>query len=192
MSHVEAQLTYLQNLTARSIQGAEQIIALNIQTARASMEKSSAAVRQLLSAKDPRDLLALTTSTQEHFDSLMAYGRALAGIATSLPAPQAAPAAAPEEVEAAATETVAPVVLAAPETTPEPAAELAPPAPALPLKIKPKASAKPAAAKPAAAPFPSVATRAVKVSGTKPVDAAKPPPAQLDMLASKPKAAKKK
>lgn len=188
MSHVEAQLTYLQNLTARSIQGAEQIIALNIQTARASMEKSSAAVRQLLSAKDPRDLLALTTSTQEHFDSLMAYGRALAGIATSLPAPQAAPAPAAVELEVAAADTVAPVVVAVPEV----AAELAPPPAALPLNIKPKASAKPAAAKPAAAPFPSVAPRAVKVSGIKPVDAVKPVPAQLDMLTSKPKAAKKK
>lgn len=192
MSHVEAQLTYLQNLTARSIQGAEQIIALNIQTARAAMEKSSAAVRQLLSAKDPRDLLALTTSTQEHFDSLMAYGRALADIATTRPAPQAAPAAA----EMAAAGTVAPVVLAAPEAAPavapELAPELAPSAAPLPVNIKPKASARPAAAKPAAAPFPSVAPRAVKVSGIKPVDAVKPPPAQLDMLASKPKSAKKK
>ena len=68
----EAQFNYLQSLAARSIESTGKIIALNLSTARATMEQSSAAVRQLFSVKDPRDLLALTASTQQNFDSMLA------------------------------------------------------------------------------------------------------------------------
>lgn len=167
----QAQLTYLQNLAARSIDSAGKIIALNISTARASMEQSSAAMRQLFTVKDPRDLLALTSSTQVSFENMLAYGRALADIASatqaSLPAPEADPVG----------------VLTTPEAL-------------LPVKAKPipKAIAKAAPAKPAATPFPIVAARPVVVKGIKPAAAVPPSvePKQLDMLVPKPKASKKK
>jgi len=175
---VEAQLNYFQTLTARSLASAEQIIALNISTARASMEKSSAAVQQLFAVKDPRDLLAFTTSTQDNFESLLAYGRKLADIASGIQLTLAVEEADPFEAPA----------------TPAQKAEPAEPA-ALPVKAKPVAKAVPPqpAAKtvppqPAAAPFPIV------VKGVKPADAVKPEaePKQLDMLVPKPKASKKK
>lgn len=172
----ESQLNYLQSLVASSIESAGKIIALNISTVRASMEQSSAAVRQVFSAKDPRDLLTLTTSTQESFESMLAYGRALAAIAsaTQVSLPEPAPKAAPIDVPADPVEM-------------------------LPVKAKPvarvvsKVIAKPAPAKSAAAPFPAAAARPLKVS-TKPVAAAAPSvePKQLDMLTPKPKASKKK
>lgn len=81
-SQVEAQLAFLQNATAKAVEGAEKIIALNLSTSRASIEKSAAAVRQLLTVRDPRDLLTFTTQSQENFDTLLAYGRELFTIAT--------------------------------------------------------------------------------------------------------------
>ncbi|HEY0061819.1 MAG TPA: phasin family protein [Telluria sp.] len=81
-SQVEAQLAFFQNVTAKAVEGAEKIIALNLSTSRASVEKTGAAVRQLFSVQDPRDLFSLTTQTQENFDALLAYGRELFTIAT--------------------------------------------------------------------------------------------------------------
>lgn len=110
-SQVEAQLAFFQNVTAKAVEGAEKIIALNLNTSRASIEKSTAAMRQLLTVKDPRDLLTFTTQSQESFDTLLAYGRELFTIATGAqaamlktPSPQAG-----QEVQALA----APVVKAA-------------------------------------------------------------------------------
>jgi phasin family protein len=81
-SQVAAQLAFFQNATASAVEGAEKIIALNLSTARASLEKSRNAVQQILAAQDPRDLLSLTTQSQETFDTLLAYGRELFTIAT--------------------------------------------------------------------------------------------------------------
>jgi phasin family protein len=106
-SQVEAQLAFFQNVTAKAVEGAEKIIALNLTTGRASVEKSTAAMRQLLTVRDPRDLLAFTTHSQENFDTLLAYGRELFTIASGTQAAMLkTPAPAPQEVQALA----APVV----------------------------------------------------------------------------------
>ncbi|WP_426103382.1 phasin family protein [Massilia sp. TSP1-1-2] len=81
-SQVEAQMNFFQNFTARALESAQKIVALNLSVSRASMEKSSAAVVELLAAKDPRDLFALTNRTQESIDGLLAYNRQLMAIAT--------------------------------------------------------------------------------------------------------------
>ncbi|MES2016250.1 MAG: phasin family protein [Pseudomonadota bacterium] len=99
-SQVEAQLKLFQTYTSSAVENTEKIIALNLSTARASMEKSSNAMRQLLAAQDPRDLIALTTQTQENFESMLAYGRELFSIATGSQAAllkQAAPLSAPPQ-----------------------------------------------------------------------------------------------
>ena len=203
-SQVETQINFFQNFTARAVESAQKIIALNLSLSRASMEKSSAAMAELLSAKDPRDLFALTKRTQETVDSLLAYNRELLAITTgssaalaqtavaatppvpALPqtfAGESAAAPAPEAVEpAAAAEPVleVPAVqLVAPVAEPE----VAPPAPALPetqakatpmAKAVSKVASKPVAVKPAAAPVPA-ANKPVVVTGIKPVEAARPP-----------------
>lgn len=188
-SQLEAQITFFQNYASTAVQNAEKLFALNLSTTRASLEKSSAAVRQLLDAQDPRDLLALTTQTQSGFESFLAYGRELFSIASDSQAAllkQAAPVIAPPAPDTAA---VAPVE--APETKAAPMAaeaELAPKAaPAAPAATKAKPVAKAAAR--VAAP---VASGPVVVSSLKAAQAEPPPaePKQLDMLA--PKAKKKK
>lgn len=189
-SQVEAQIKFFQNFTAKAAESAEKIVALNLSVTRASMEKSSAAVRQLLTAQDPRDLLALTTQTQEYFDSMMAYGRQLFSIASGTqaallqrsapaPAPTPAPATASTPAPAKAPALAAPVPV--PEPAPEPEAVLTATVAPVEVKAKPiakaasKVAVKPAAVKPAAAPFPAAAAPLV-VSGIKPVEASPPPP----------------
>jgi phasin family protein len=181
---VEAQITFFQNYAASAVANAEKIFALNLSTTKASMEKSSAAVRQLLDIQDPRDLLALSTQSQENFESLLAYGRELFSIATSSQAAllkQAAPVIAPPLPDEPKAPKAKPV--AVPEAKAEaPAPKAVPAAPAAP-KAKPVAKAKPAAA-----PFP------VAVTPLKVVEAAPPAksdePKQLDMLIPKAKAKK--
>lgn len=151
-SQAEAQLNFLRSLTSRTFESAEKIIALNINASRASVEKSSAAMRQLITAQDPRDLLSLTNRTQENFDSLLAYGRELFSIAASLQAgliKPAAPVSAPAPVLTLAAPPAAGDVK--PAASPKPVAKAKPSA-----KAAGKASAEP---KPAAAPFPAASTR---------------------------------
>jgi phasin family protein len=182
-SQVEAQLAFFQNMTAKAVEGAEKIIALNLNTTRTSMEKTTAAVSQLIAARDPRDLFALTTQSQENFDALMAYGRDLFTIATGAQASLLQSAQPAADVQSAQP---APLPLAAPAEAP--AADAFPPA----GEVKPiaKAIAKPAL-KPVAAPV-TAEPEPVVVSSLKPVDSAPPPKAageaaQLDMLAAKAK-----
>lgn len=197
-SQVEAQIALFQTYATTAVEKAEKIFALNLSTTRASMEKSSAAVRQLLAAQDPRDLFALTSQSQASFESMLAYGRELFSIAAGAE-PETPKQAAPVIAPPAAEDPPAPK--ATPQAIPEAKAEAPVPAPApaapAPAKAKPiakavsKAVPPEAPAKPAAAPSP-VAEQPVVVASLKP---ATPPaksaePKQLDMLIPKAKAKK--
>lgn len=119
-SQLEAQLAFFQDVTAKAVAGTEKLIALNLSTARASLEKSSDTVRQLFTVKDPRDLFTLTTHTQQNFDTLLAWGRELFTIASSTQAALLKPGAA--FAQAAPVPAITPVALAAPVAHPEPLA----------------------------------------------------------------------
>lgn len=114
--HIEAQLQLLQQLTSQAVAASARIASLNIQTARASLEHSTQAMAEVMSARDPRDLLSLATQSQISFDSMLAYGRALFGIATGAPAVAAsakpAPAPAPAPVVEQPPESIAPAAVA--------------------------------------------------------------------------------
>jgi len=58
------------------------VIALNLSTTKASVEKSSAAARELLEAKDPQDFFAKSTARVPNLDGLFAYNRELFSIAS--------------------------------------------------------------------------------------------------------------
>jgi phasin family protein len=138
-TQLDAQLELLRSLSTQAISSAEQVIALNLSATRASVEQSSEAVKQLLAVRDPRDLLAFGTQTQQQFQQMMDYGRNLFSIAAGaqlglakakLFAPAAgslAPAPTPAPAAAAAPEPApAPVAAAAPEPAPAPVAVPAP------------------------------------------------------------------
>lgn len=196
---IEAQLKILSTFTGKAFESAEKLIALNIDTSRASLEKSSALVRQMIAIKDPRDLFALTSQTQSQFDSVLAYGRELFGIATGVmaapvealaaPVAPAAPAAAPAPAVnqwTAAPESVTPAAASAPaaaapaevlvaqEPAPQPAAAVQASLIAEPTPVA-KALGVPEALHPSAASFPVPSSSTpIEVGQVKPVEAAPP------------------
>ncbi len=83
-ANLEAQLSLLTSLTTKAFESVEKVVDLNLNVAKASLEDSSIAAKQLLSAKDPQEFFSLTAAqAQPVAAKAIAYGRHLAGIATS-------------------------------------------------------------------------------------------------------------
>ncbi|MBC7454403.1 MAG: TIGR01841 family phasin [Massilia sp.] len=77
----ESQFATFSSLTAKAFEGVEKLVELNITAAKASLEESSAAARQLLSAKDPQEFFSLTAAQmQPSAEKAMAYSRQVAAI----------------------------------------------------------------------------------------------------------------
>ncbi|WP_426173884.1 phasin family protein [Massilia sp. TWR1-2-2] len=171
---LEAQFKFFQTFTGKAFESVEKLVALNIDASRQSLEQSSALMRQVMSAKDPRDLFAVTKQTQSQFDSALAYSRQLLGIVAAAPAetPAEAPAAAAPQAPSARLE-------AFPALAPEFAASVPPAAPiAEPTPIA-KAAGATELPKPAAASFPVTSSdKPIEVTQVKPVDA-EPAPAPV-------------
>lgn len=82
-SQLEAQFKIFNTFASTAVDSAEKVIALNLNTTKASVEKSSAAARKLLDAKDAQELFTLNAGQPTGFDNLLAYGRQLYNIATA-------------------------------------------------------------------------------------------------------------
>lgn len=63
------------------------VFALQLDASRAAVEQSSNAMRQLLAARGPRDLLALGSQSQQHLRTMLDYGRELFSIAAGMSVP---------------------------------------------------------------------------------------------------------
>jgi phasin family protein len=178
-TQLEAQLELLRSLSTQAISSAEQVIALNLNATRASVEQSSAAVKQLMAVRDPRDLLAFSSQTQQQFQQMMEYGRNLFSIAAGAQLslakanlfkaalPAAAELTAQSAAEPAPAPAAAPASAAFASTV---AAAVAPPAPA---------SVAPAPA-PSAAPPPAVAEMPAPAAAPAPAQAPAPAPAPAE------------
>jgi phasin family protein len=80
---LESQFALLSSLTSKTFEGIEKLIDLNINAAKATLEESSAATRQLLSAKDAQEFFSLSAAqAQPTAEKALSYGRQLASIAT--------------------------------------------------------------------------------------------------------------
>ncbi|MES2150601.1 MAG: phasin family protein [Pseudomonadota bacterium] len=164
---VDTQLDALRSYGAKAVDRVEKVFALNLGTGRAVLEKSSATMQQWLAVKDPRDFLVLASQSQQHFDSLLAYGRELFSIATEGALGPMAPAVKPVALNV--TQATAEFSEAMPVALAEPKTVVA--------KAKPVSAAKPAvlqAAKPAplaqALETPALAASADMPAADKPVD----------------------
>jgi phasin family protein len=83
-ANLEAQLSLLTSLTGKAFESVEKVVDLNLNVAKASLEDSSIAAKQLLAAKDPQEFFSLTAAqAQPAAAKAIAYSRHLAGIATS-------------------------------------------------------------------------------------------------------------
>jgi len=80
-SQLEAQLNFFNSYASKAVESAQKVLALNISTTKASVEKSSAAARRLLEAKDPQEFFSV--GKPPGFDHLLAYSRELFGIASA-------------------------------------------------------------------------------------------------------------
>ncbi|NHZ78868.1 hypothetical protein F2P44_06180 [Massilia sp. CCM 8695] len=196
-AQLEAQFDAFRHFSGKAVEHTEKLIALNLRTTRASVEKSTAAFQQLLAAKDPRDLLALTAHSHESFNTILDYGRALFGIAgsvgtdaakvTSLSAPSLARASANDEAHGDDEQAAASAAPAEPDTDDEPIIVSMNPIGQSDPDPLPLADATPIARAvagivagasqdaPSAAPLAADDAIQIDVSGIKPVDAAPPP-----------------
>ncbi|WP_167759850.1 phasin family protein [Massilia horti] len=91
-TQVELQFDFFRAVTSQAFDSAGKLIALNLNTSRAAVERSTKTIGRLFSITDPRDLFALGLQPQEQFQNMVAYGRELINIATaaSIAVPRAA------------------------------------------------------------------------------------------------------
>jgi hypothetical protein len=80
-SQWEAQLDVFRAFSKRALDSAEQLIALNMKTSRATVEQATGTFKQLLEANNPRDLFTIGTTAQGQWQQFFTYGRELLGIA---------------------------------------------------------------------------------------------------------------
>lgn len=86
-SSIEAQLALLSNLSNKTFESVEQIIDLNLNVVRKSLEESSLAAKQLLAAKDVQEFLTLVAAqAQPNAEKALAYGRNVASITSGVQA----------------------------------------------------------------------------------------------------------
>ncbi|MFZ6649594.1 phasin family protein [Undibacterium sp. TJN25] len=83
-ANLENQFASLTALNKKAFEGLEQIFALNVSAAKATIEESTATAKQLIGAKDPQEFLALTAAqAKPSAEKALAYGRHLASITTT-------------------------------------------------------------------------------------------------------------
>lgn len=83
-SSLEANLALYTSLTNKTLESVEKLVNLNITAARASMEESTTAARQMLAAKDPQEFISLVTAqSKPNLEKALSYGSHLASIASS-------------------------------------------------------------------------------------------------------------
>ena len=81
-ANLESQFALFSSLTAKTFAGMEKLVELNLSTAKAALENSSASTRQLLAAKDPQEFFSVTsTLAQPNAEKAVAYSRQVASIA---------------------------------------------------------------------------------------------------------------
>ncbi len=82
-AQMEAQLNLATSVSDSMIGGAEKLMGLNLQAAKAGLETSIANVQQLLAAKDPQELLTTASrQAQPQAEIALTYARHLATIAS--------------------------------------------------------------------------------------------------------------
>ncbi|MES2069612.1 MAG: phasin family protein [Pseudomonadota bacterium] len=87
ISSLQAQLAIWSQFADKSFENATKLAELNVNMFKAALEESSAAGRNLLSVKDPQDLLAMTSAqAQPQIGQALSYGREISEIWASMQA----------------------------------------------------------------------------------------------------------
>lgn len=81
-SQLENQLNFLTSVLSKTVDGAQQVVSLNLSTARNAAERGAAAARQLAEARDAREVLNVVRPLSA-LEGALAYGRELFSIASN-------------------------------------------------------------------------------------------------------------
>ena len=83
-ANFDTQLALMTALTGKAFESVEKFVELNLTVVKTSLEETTAATKQLFSAKDPQEFFSLSTAqVQPSAEKALAYGRHLATIASS-------------------------------------------------------------------------------------------------------------
>src|SRR5690349_9396433 len=83
-ANFEAQLALITSLSNKAFEGAEKLVSLNMSAAKASLEESTVAAKQLIAAKDPQEFFTLASSqAQPSAEKALAFSRQLTSIFSS-------------------------------------------------------------------------------------------------------------
>ena len=83
-ANFESQLALITMLTGKAFESVEKLVELNLTAVKSSMEESTANAKQLLTAKDPQEFIALTASqAKPSAEKAIAYSRHVASIAST-------------------------------------------------------------------------------------------------------------
>lgn len=80
----EFQLETFNTLTSKAVQGIEQVLQLNIDTARSGVEKNIAAGKELSQATDPKAAMAAASARMQNLTNLAEYNHQLGQILTEI------------------------------------------------------------------------------------------------------------
>jgi hypothetical protein len=81
LTQIDNGLNLMRSFSDQALDQTSRVFALQFAASRSAIEQSSAAVRQLLAVRDPRDLLALGAQSQSQLQSIFDYSRELFSIA---------------------------------------------------------------------------------------------------------------
>lgn len=177
-SHIDTQLQLFSKISSTVLDGAEKVIALNLNAGKAALSHTAATAQYLLESQDAREFFRYGASqAKPNIDSLLAYGRQLYGIASSTHAELLASARARLDAASIPSDVAAPAQIKA-LAAPAPAAAAAPPViapapPAAPVVVAAPPAAEPAAV--AAAVLEEAAQAPLPLAASAPVAPAEEP-----------------
>ena len=79
----DAQIASITELTNKAFSSIAQLVELNVNAAKASLEQSTATAQRLMAVKNPQEFFALSTQNPPSAETAIAYSRNLASIATA-------------------------------------------------------------------------------------------------------------
>ena len=82
-ANFDAQIAAVTELTNKAFASVAQLVELNVNAAKASLEQSTATAQRLMAAKDPQEFFALSTQNPPSAETAIAYSRNLASIAST-------------------------------------------------------------------------------------------------------------
>ena len=82
-ANFDQQIAAVTELTNKAFASIAQLVELNVNAAKASLEQSSATAQRLMAAKDPQEFFAVSTQNPPSAETAIAYSRNLASIASN-------------------------------------------------------------------------------------------------------------